>query len=118
MKNLLIKEQRDYSKGLTELEFSLMRAQFVQEMYNGTNGVDCDDCQAADDMIWEIEDIHEDWDEGRDDTEYFYCISGYAVHAGKHSQKPQVTEFYGWFNEEGGLFSHAIVPAGEVENRE
>lgn len=116
MKNLLIKEQRDYTKGITELEFSLMKEQFEDMMFRGVNGVDCAD-QPASEMIWEIEDIYEETYEDCDEPEHFYNIEGYVVHLGEHSQKLQITKFYGCFNDERGLFNLCVLPAGEVGNR-
>jgi hypothetical protein len=108
MKNYIIKNKRDCTKGLTELEFSIMRGEVAQQMYSGINNIDCDDCQSADEMCWRIFDIEKECVE---ETNYtYYTVHGVVVHEMKSSFEEDIAEYWVEFTEENGIVGTMVVP--------
>lgn len=108
MKNYIIKNKRDYTKGLTELEFSIMRGEIAQQMYSGINNIDCDDCQSADEMEWRIVRIEKEKVE-ETGFEYFQ-VYGFVIYEQKSSFDKDTAVFWIDFTEEDGVFSSMVVP--------
>lgn len=112
MKNYIIEEKkRDYTKGLTELEFSVMRGEIAQQMYSGINDIDCDDCQSAEDMHWIIQDIYSE--ETDDDT--YYTVAGIVYHSGTESKETNdmCCDFWVIFTATDGIVSTMVCPSEE-----
>lgn len=112
MLNYIIEEKRDYTKGLTALEFSIIRGEIAQQMYSGINDIDCDDCQSADDMHWHILEIYE---EEFNDGSPYYTVHGTVNHDSKYTDlhNCDTAEFYASFSQSEGLFSQMVIPSEE-----